>query len=99
MCYMITSIGGQRLDPVSIRINLQKELDPADYIILQEKISELEDYGLRGGGTTTCPACKSKEAAFIAFTDERLFRPDLACLREWKHDRDRRKSEDVSRTS
>lgn len=98
ICYSITSIGGVKLDPVSIRMRLQKDLSAADYVILQDKIAECTDYGLRGGGTITCPACGNKEAAFIAFIDERLFRPDVACLRRWKDDRNRRKAENVSRT-
>jgi len=92
ICYMIKSIGGQRMDPVSIRLTLQREMEPADYIILQEKISELEDYGLRGGGTIACPRCGNPEAAFVAFIDESFFRPDMACLRRWRDDRSRREA-------
>lgn len=97
MCYMITSIGGHKMDPVGIRIKLQKDLESADYIILQEKVSELEDYGLRGGGTITCPKCGNEEAAFVAFIDERFFRPSLDCLRRWRDDRSRRENENISR--
>ena len=99
ICYMIKSIGGQKLDPVSVRLTLQRELEAADYVILQEKISELEDYGLRGGGAIQCPKCGSRDAAFIAFIDERFFRPTVDCLRRWRDDRNRRSNENVQRTS
>lgn len=96
ICYMITSIGGQKMDPVSIRLTLQREMESADYIILQERISELEDYGLRGGGTIPCPKCGNREGAFIAFLDERFFRPSVDCLRKWRNDRSKREDKNVS---
>lgn len=97
LCYMITSIGGQKMDPVSIRMRLQKDLEPADYIILNELASNLTDYGLRAGGSIVCPKCHNENAAFVAFIDERFFRPSMDLLRRWGQDRNRRKMEDVSR--
>lgn len=96
ICYMIKSIGGKNMDPVSIRMKLQKDLSSADYIILQDKVAELEDYGLRGGGSIPCPKCGNPDAAFVAFIDERFFRPSVGCLRKWRDDRSRRKDENVS---
>ena len=97
ICYTIKSIGGQRMDPVSIRMKLQKDLSSADYVILREKIAELTDYGLRSGGKAVCPKCKDQNAAFVALTDERFFRPSVDALRRWREDRDRRQVEDVPR--
>lgn len=97
MCYMISSIGGQALDPVAVRLKIQKDMSSADYVILRERMQELDNYGLRGGGSTTCPKCGSNNAAFIAFIDERFFRPTVDCLRRWREDRNRRSVEDVPR--
>ena len=66
---------------------IQKDLTSADYIILKDEISNLTDYGLRAGGSTTCPKCNSHDAAFIALVDDRFLRPTLGDLRQWKHDR------------
>ena len=66
---------------------IQKDLSPADYLVLKERVDELSDYGLRAGGLAQCPKCGSKEAAFIALVDDRYFRPTVGNLREWKHDR------------
>ena len=97
ICYMITSIGGAKLDPVSIRMTIQKELSSADYIILSERINQLVDYGLRIGGTTTCPKCKDPGAGFLSFIDERFFRPTMDLLRRWREDSNgRRDVENIS---
>ena len=91
MCYMITAIdGNDKMTPVEIRLKLQQDLSSADYIILRERISDLTDYGLRAGGRTRCPKCGSDHAAFVAFVDERFFRPTLDDLRRWKLDRSKR---------
>ena len=88
MCYMIKSIKGKKnLTPIEIKMMIQKELTSADYIILKDEISNLTDYGLRAGGSTTCPKCNSHDAAFIALVDDRFLRPTLGDLRQWKHDR------------
>ena len=92
MCYMIKSIKGKKnLTPIEIKMMIQKELTSADYIILKDEIGNLTDYGLRAGGSTICPKCHSKDAAFIALVDDRFLRPTLGDLREWKHDRSTRK--------
>ena len=91
MCYMIKSIKGKKnLTPIEIKMMIQKELTSADYIILKDEIGNLTDYGLRAGGSTVCPKCHSKDAAFIALVDDRFLRPTLGDLREWKHDRSTR---------
>ena len=88
ICYMITSIKGKSgLTPVEVKLMIQKDLSPADYLVLKERVDELSDYGLRAGGLAQCPKCGSKEAAFIALVDDRYFRPTVGNLREWKHDR------------
>lgn len=56
----------------------------------------MTDYGLRAGGTVTCPKCHSNTAAFIALVDDRFFRPTLGDLRQWKRSRDTGSDEDVS---
>ena len=92
MCYMIKSIKGKsNLTPIEIKMLIQKELTSADYIILKDEISNLTDYGLRAGGSTVCPKCQSRNAAFIALVDDRFLRPTLGDLREWKHSRSARK--------
>lgn len=89
LCYMIKKIGGQPLDPVAVRIKLQKEMSSADYLILKDLANNLTNYGLRSGGRTTCPKCKAKDAGFITFIDERFFRPTVDVLRRWREDKAR----------
>lgn len=97
ICYMITSIKGKTgLTPVEIKLIIQKELSPADYIVLKNEVRKLTDYGLRAGGVAQCPNCGSLEAAFIALTDDRFFRPTLGDLRRWKDDRSSGSAEDIS---
>lgn len=91
MCYMIKSIKGKtNLTPIEIKMMIQRELSSADYIILKEEVADLTDYGLRAGGSTMCPKCQSKDAAFVALVDDRFLRPTLGDLREWKHARSSR---------
>lgn len=91
MCYMIKSIKGKKnLTPIEIKMLIQKELSSADYIILKDEVANLTDYGLRAGGSTVCPKCHSRDAAFIALVDDRFLRPTLGDLREWKHHRSSR---------
>ena len=98
ICYMVTSIKGKKdLTPVEIKLTILNKLSSADYIILKNKVAELTDYGLRAGGSTMCPKCKNKEAAFIALVDDRFLRPTMGDLREWKHLRSAGEDKDVSR--
>lgn len=88
MCYMVTSMNGEKgLTPIEYKIKIEKDFCPADYKILKEVMNSLSDYGMRAGGTTTCPKCNSNNAAFIALTDDRFFRTTLDDLRRWKSDR------------
>lgn len=90
MCYMVTQIQGEDIvSPIDVRMIIEKQLSSADYMILKEKVHELTDYGIRAGGKTTCPKCKSTEATFVALMDDRYFRPTLRDLQQWKSDRDR----------
>lgn len=93
MCYMISSIGNKKnLTPVDIKLLINKEFSPADYVLLKGEVSNLTNYGLRAGGTAQCPRCGSKDAAFIALTDDRFFRPTMGDLREWKRSRGSREN-------
>lgn len=97
MCYMISSIKGNTgLTPVEIKLMIQKEFSPADYIILKKEIRALTDYGLRAGGSAQCPKCGNKDAAFIALVDDRFFRPTVGDLREWKHSRSAGQDKNIS---
>lgn len=99
-CYMIKSIGGQaNMSPIEIRLNIEKEMSSADFMILKDVIDNLTDYGLRSGGYTVCPKCHSKEAVFIALVNDRFFRPTLGDLRQWKVDKRERGNEKPARDS
>jgi len=88
ICYMISSIGGQKdLTPVEKKMTVQGQLSSADYIILREKVQELTNYGLRAGGATQCPKCGATSAVYVALVDDKFFRPTLGDLRKWKNDR------------
>lgn len=93
LCYMIKSIkGNTKLASPEIKFTIQNQLSSADFLILKTRANELTDYGLRAGGKTMCPKCKSQDAAFVALVDDRFFRPSLGDLRKWKADRDAEKS-------
>ena len=88
ICYMVKSINNQTgLTPTDIKFTIQNKLSSADFFILKQVAGEMTDYGLRAGGTTICPKCGSKHAAFIALVDDRFFRPTLGNLRAWKSDK------------
>lgn len=96
ICYMISEIKGRsNLTPVETKIFITRDFSAADYILLKDAVTELTDYGLRAGGKVQCPKCGSKEAAFVAFTDDRFFRPTVGDLREWKNDRRSGSAENV----
>lgn len=97
ICYMIASIKGKKtLTPVEIKMYIQNEMSAADYIVLKKEVLDLTDYGLRAGGSAQCPKCGNMDAAFIALTDDKFFRPTLGDLREWKHSRSSGSNKDVS---
>jgi len=93
LCYMIKSIGNKSNIPSpDIKFTIQNKLSSADFFVLKSRANELTDYGLRAGGKTMCPKCKSKNASFIALVDDRFFRPTMGDLRAWKADRVAEKS-------
>ena len=88
ICYSVLSIGNKTtLSPVEVKAIITRDLCSADYILLKNAVSELTNYGLRAGGMTQCPKCKSNNATFIALADDRFFRPTVGDLKQWKLDR------------
>lgn len=95
-CYMVTSIGNNKnIPPVEVKHLIQNSLSPADYVIFTNVSNDLIDYGLRYGGYTICPKCKSEEAAFAALVSDKFFRPSLGNLRSWRDDRSTGRDKDV----
>ena len=93
ICYMITSIKGRKnLTPLEIKMAINNDLSPADYIVLKNEVTSLTDYGLRIGGKAQCPKCGNKSAVFIALADDRFFRPTMGDLREWRDSRSKGKA-------
>lgn len=93
LCYMIKSIkGNSRISPADAKFTLQNKLSDADYKVLKTVSTELTDFGLRAGGSTGCPKCHSRDAAYVALVDDRFFRPTLGDLRAWKADRNAEES-------
>lgn len=89
LCYMVKSFkGNSKITPIDLKMAIQNgTISAADFILLKEAAKELTDYGLRAGGNTICPKCKSKSAAYVALVDDRFFRPTLGDLRTWKANR------------
>ena len=97
MCYMVKAIGSQTgVTPPEAKLIIQNSFTAADYILLKNKVTELTDYGLRAGGKTVCPKCKSREAAYIALVDDKFFRPTVGDIRRWGDDRSAGTDKDVS---
>lgn len=97
-CYGITSMGGQTgMTPLEIKLEISKNMSPADYLILTDEIARQSDYGLRAAGSTTCPICGNKDAAFLALASDKFFRPTVGDLREWAKHRSERGVEDLQR--
>lgn len=97
LCYMIKSIGNKNnFTPFEVKSYIQNNLSAADYRVLKTRVNELTDYGLRAGGSTVCPKCGNKNAAYYALVDDRFFSATLDDLRKWKHDRSERAAKDLS---
>ena len=97
MCYMIRSIGSStNLNPFEIKMLIQKEFSPSDYILLRDSVNDLTDYGLRAGGKAQCPNCGDMDAGFIALSDDRFFRPSVGDIRRWKADKIERSVENTT---
>ena len=93
MCYMIKSIRNKKnLNPVDVKLMIQNELSAADYILLKDAVDELTDYGMRIGGKIGCPACHTNNGAFVAFVDDKFFRPSVGAIREWAAERNSKSS-------
>lgn len=96
ICYSITAIGNQTtLTPLEIKMKIENEFSPADFKILLEVVNDITDYGLRAGGTCSCPKCNSKNAGFLGLVNDKFFRPTLGDLRSWKRDRSERREENL----
>lgn len=99
MCYTITSINDKMgIAPIEIKLMIENNLSPADYVMLKESVEELTDYGIRSGGITACPKCGKPTGRFIAIQDDRFFRPTVDNLRKWRDSRNTGKNKDVSGT-
>lgn len=91
VCYSISSMGSDKnMNAFAAKLEIEKNLSPADYKILKAKIAELTDYGLRGAGRCKCPQCHSENAAFLALADDRFFRPTVGDLKAGRNDRNLR---------
>ena len=99
LCYQIKRIGTETVRPVDAKLKIEKEMTPADYVILKEKVAEITDFGLRAAGTVKCPNCGSTEAVYVALVDDRFFRPSLGALKQWRDDRSARQTENTSGSS
>ncbi len=94
LCYSITSIGHDKaVTPMEVKTTIEKKMSRADYLILLDVSKELTNYGLRAGGSTTCPRCGGN-AAFIALVDDRFLRPTMGDLKAGRNDRRARYTED-----
>jgi hypothetical protein len=88
ICYSVRSICGKSgLTPVEVKLIIQNSFTAADYILLKNTVYDATNYGLRAGGVTQCPKCKSMKATFLAYADDRFFRPTVGDLLAWKADR------------
>ena len=93
LCYSISGFGNggkESINALSAKLEIEKNMSPADLKVLMSVSNDLTDYGLRGGGRCACPQCHSKGAAFIALADDRFFRPTVGDLREGRNDRNLR---------
>ena len=96
LCYSITQIGNERnLTPVQVKLHIEQEFSRPDYLILIDMSKELTNYGLRAGGSATCPVCGGN-AAFIALVDDRFLRPTMGDIKAGRNDRRARYEEDAA---
>lgn len=87
-CYSITSIGTiKNANSLTAKLEIEKNMTPADLKAVKMIVQDLTDYGLRGGGRCKCPRCGSDNAAFLALSDDKFFRPTLGDLRAGRNDR------------
>lgn len=99
ICYMITSMGTQSgMTPIEVKLKIQKEFSPSDYVALKEESRKIGDYGLRAAGTAQCPKCGSMNGAFLAIAQDRFFRPTVGDVRQWAADRSAGEAKDTVRS-
>lgn len=99
LCYSISSIGSEHdVTPINAKVAIEQKFSRPDYLILLETSKELTDYGLRAGGSATCPVCGS-EAAYIALVDDRFLRPSVGDIKAGRNDRHARYEEVASGSS
>lgn len=95
LCYMIRAIGtNATVNPIEVLRIIKNEMSPADYRILKAVAASLTDYGLRASGIAQCPKCHSKKAKYLAFMDDKFFRPTLGDLKQWRTDCNSGKTKD-----
>ena len=88
ICYTVRSICGKTgVTPLEVKMLIQNNFTAADYILLKNTVYDATNYGLRAGGVAQCPKCQSNNATFIAFADDRFFRPTVGDLLAWKADK------------
>lgn len=90
ICYSISSMGAngtKETTPVTAKLEIEKNMSPADFAVLKSTVSELTDYGLRGGGRCQCPQCHNDTGVFVALSDDRFFRPSVGDIRKGRNDR------------
>lgn len=88
ICYSISAMGNSKDNtPIGNKLEIENKMSSADFKVLRQRVLELTDYGLRGGGRCQCPKCKSNDAAFVALADDRFFRPTVGDIRKGRDDR------------
>ena len=98
LCYSITSIGHDKaVTPMEAKTTIEKKMSRGDSLILLDQSKELTNYGLRAGGSTTCPRCGGN-ATFIALVDDRFLRPTVGDLKAGRNDRRARFEEEPARS-
>lgn len=97
ICYSMSAMGQDvNMTPINAKVEIENKMSPADYKVLRDRISDLMDFGLRGGGRCKCPQCGSNEAAFIALADDRFFRPTVGDIWKGRDDRNLRGIQNAS---
>lgn len=85
ICYMTKQIGNQQnLTPVDVRSYIHKNFSSADYEILKDLVNQNDNYGLRFMGQVNCPVCGSENAYFVAYAQDKFFRPSVGDVRSFK---------------
>lgn len=86
VCYAIKKVGDKDVTPLDNKTMIEKDMTPYDYVILKDLVHDRLNYGLQAGGRVICPQCGGPNGAFMAFVDDKFFRPSVGDLRRWKAD-------------